>query len=70
MKAVKKELDEMFDSYKPNIKKEEHLHPAMKPKKKNKKTIKVKKKKKKIINGYYFDGNKSYTLYEDHWSTK
>ena len=32
MKAVKKELDEMFDSYKPNIKKEEHLHPAMKPK--------------------------------------
>ena len=42
----------------------------MRPKKKNKKTIKVKKKKKKIINGYYFDGNKSYTLYEDHWSTK
>ena len=43
----------------------------MKPKKKNKKRIKVKKKKKKkIVNGYYFDGNKSYTLYEDHWSTK
>ena len=32
MKAVKKELDEMFDSYKPNTKKEEHTHPAMKPK--------------------------------------
>ena len=42
----------------------------MKPKKKNKKTIKVKKKKKKIVNGYYFDGKKSYTHYEDHWSMK
>ena len=40
----------------------------MKPKKKNKKTIKVKKKK--IVNGYYFDGKKSYTHYEDHWSVK
>ena len=42
----------------------------MKPKKKNKKTIKVKKKKKKILNGYYFDGTVTHTLYEDHWSTK
>ena len=40
----------------------------MKPKKKNKKTIKVKKKKKKILNGYYFDGTVTHTLYEDHWS--
>ena len=40
----------------------------MKPKKKNKKTIKVKKKKKKIVNGYYFDGTVTHTLYEDHWS--
>ena len=42
----------------------------MKLKKKNKKTIKVKKKKKKIVNGYYFDGKKSHTLHEDHWSMK
>ena len=42
----------------------------MKPKKKNKKTIKVKKKKKKPVTGYYFDGKKTHTLYEDHWSTK
>ena len=42
----------------------------MRPKKKNKKTIKVKKKKKKLITGYYFDGKKTHTLYEDHWSTK
>ena len=42
----------------------------MKPKKKNIRTKKPKKKKKKEVNGYYFDGNKSYTLYEDHWSTK
>ena len=40
----------------------------MKPKKKNKKTIKVKKKKKKIVDGYYFDGTVTHTLYEDHWS--
>ena len=40
----------------------------MKPKKKNKKRIKVKKKKKKIVNGYYFDGTVTHTLYEDHWS--
>ena len=42
----------------------------MRPKKKNKKTIKVKKKKNKIVNGYYFDGKKTRTLYEDHWSMK
>ena len=42
----------------------------MKPKKKNKKTIKVKNKKKKPVTGYYFDGKKTHTLYEDHWSTK
>ena len=42
----------------------------MKPKKKNKKTIKVKKRKKKPVVGYYFDGKKTHTLYEDHWSTK
>ena len=42
----------------------------MKPKKKNKKTIKVKKNKKKPVSGYYFDGKKTRTLYEDHWSTK
>jgi len=42
----------------------------MRPKKKNKKTIKVKKKKKKPVTGYYFDGKKTHTLYEDHWSTK
>ena len=42
----------------------------MQPKKKNKKTIKVKKKKKKPVSGYYFDGKKTHTLYEDHWSTK
>ena len=41
----------------------------MKPKMKNKKRIKVKKKK-KIVNGYYFDGKKTHTLYEDHWSNK
>ena len=41
----------------------------MKPKKKNKKRIKVKKKKKKkIVDGYYFDGTVTHTLYEDHWS--
>ena len=40
----------------------------MRPKKKNKKTIKVKKKKKKIVDGYYFDGTVTHTLYEDHWS--
>ena len=40
----------------------------MKPKKKR--TIKIKKKKKKIVNGYYWDGKKSHTLYEDHWSVK
>ena len=40
----------------------------MKPKKKNKKRIKIKKKKKKIVNGYYFDGTVTHTLYEDHWS--
>ena len=28
------------------------------------------KKGKKPIVGYYFDGKKSHTLYEDHWSTK
>ena len=42
----------------------------MRPKKKNKKTIKVKNKKKKPVSGYYFDGKKTHTLYEDHWSTK
>ena len=41
----------------------------MKPKKKNKKTIKVKKKKKSVT-GYYYDGKRSHTLYEDHWSIK
>ena len=40
----------------------------MRPKKKNKKTIKVKKRKKKPVVGYYFDGKKTHTLYEDHWS--
>ena len=40
----------------------------MKPKMKNKKRIKVKKKKKKIVDGYYFDGTVTHTLYEDHWS--
>ena len=28
------------------------------------------KKGKKPVVGYYFDGKKSHTLYEDHWSTK
>ena len=28
------------------------------------------KKGKKPIVGYYFDGKKSHTLYEDHWSIK
>ena len=28
------------------------------------------KKKKKIVTGYYFDGKRSRTLYEDHWSVK
>ena len=40
----------------------------MKPKKKNKKRTKVKKKKKKIVAGYHWDGTKTHTLYEDHWS--
>ena len=30
----------------------------------------ARKKGKKIVSGYYFDGKKSRTLYEDHWSTK
>ena len=42
----------------------------MKPKKKNKKRKKVKKKKKKIVAGYNWDGTKTHTLYEDHWSVK
>ena len=42
----------------------------MKPKKKNKKRTKVKKKKKKIVAGYHWDGTKTHTLYEDHWSKK
>ena len=29
-----------------------------------------KKGKKLPIVGYYFDGKKSHTLYEDHWSSK
>ena len=29
-----------------------------------------KKGKKPPIVGYYFDGKKSHTLYEDHWSSK
>ena len=29
-----------------------------------------KKGKKLPIVGYYFDGKKSHTLYEDHWSIK
>ena len=29
-----------------------------------------KKAKKPPITGYYFDGKKTHTLYEDHWSTK
>ena len=28
------------------------------------------KKGKGQVVGYYFDGKKSHTLYEDHWSTK
>ena len=42
----------------------------MKPKKKNIRTKKPKKKKKKEVNGYYFDGTVTHTLYEDHWSKK
>ena len=42
----------------------------MRPKKKNKKTIKAKKKTKKRVTGYYWDGKKSHTLYEDHWNAK
>ena len=30
----------------------------------------ARKKGKKIVSGYYFDGKKSHTLYDDHWSTK
>jgi|TARA_R110002020_G_scaffold153657_1_gene333093 hypothetical protein len=43
----------------------------MKPKKTKKpKKVKGKTKSKKPIVGYYFDGKKSHTLYEDHWSSK
>ncbi len=28
------------------------------------------KKDKKPITGYYFDGKRTHTLYDDHWSTK
>ena len=31
---------------------------------------KKKKKRKGPVVGYYFDGKKTHTLYEDHWSTK
>ena len=30
----------------------------------------ARKKGQKPIVGYYFDGKKSHTLYDDHWSTK
>ena len=43
----------------------------MKPKKTKKpKKVKGKIKSKKKVSGYYFDGKKSHTLYEDHWSMK
>jgi hypothetical protein len=43
----------------------------MKPKKTKKpKKVKGKTKSKKPVVGYYFDGKKSHTLREDHWSTK
>jgi len=43
----------------------------MKPKKTKKpKKVKGKRTSKKPVVGYYFDGKKNHTLYEDHWSTK